>query len=157
MTPVGYVRELIPTYQDTTVHDTPSVISSAVLASIIRPLIGPGDLDEHAWAVYLNGNNRILAVYKISEGGTTNTVMPPSKVLRGAILTNAAAFAVAHNHPSGEAHPSAADRRVTEDLVKAGHLLGIVCLDSLILGAKGHYSFADAGLIAEYRTAAERS
>mgnify|MGYP002814410432 CR=1 FL=1 len=62
-----------------------------------------------------------------------------------AILANAAAIIVAHNHPSGDPTPSAEDRAITQRLKQAGELLGIHLLDHVILGHSGYHSFVDAG------------
>ncbi len=61
------------------------------------------------------------------------------------ILANAAAFIVAHNHPSGGATPSAEDLAITQRLKQVGELLGIGLLDHIILGDRSYHSMADAG------------
>jgi DNA repair protein RadC len=69
------------------------------------------------------------------------------QVFKPAILANAASILCAHNHPSGDPHPSAEDRTLTTRLVDAGKLLGIQVLDHVIVGdgTTGYYSFADDG------------
>ena len=157
MTPIGTVRELIPTYRSIDAGDIgqlPSkpaqITSSRELAVLIRPIIGDA-IDECVWCVYVDGANQLIAVYKISEGGSTESLVPTAKIFRGAVLCNAAAFVIIHNHLSGRAYPSAADRAVTEKLVQAGDLMGIPCLDHVVLGKTEHWSFTDHGLIEEYR------
>ena len=60
---------------------------------------------------------------------------------------NAAAVIFAHNHPSGVAEPSQADRRITERLKSALSLLDIRVLDHFIVGRGREYSFAEQGLL----------
>jgi len=73
----------------------------------------------------------------------------PREVLRPCILCNASAFAVAHNHPSGDTDPSRADIQVTRQLREAGKTIGIPLLDHVILGDaySTPYSFNEAGLV----------
>jgi DNA repair protein RadC len=64
-------------------------------------------------------------------------------VLSPALRTGAAAFVVAHNHPSGDPSPSRADRLVTEALRGAAALVGVPMLDHIIVTARGHHSFRE--------------
>lgn len=75
-------------------------------------------------------------------------------VFKPAILTNAASVVVMHNHPSGIAEPSDADRRTTRRLVEAGNLLRIPLLDHIIVGdpdapgnGAGYFSFKEHGIV----------
>jgi len=157
MTPVMKVRELVPGYAKIEAGDPrPTgqgkvrITCSREIATLMVPVIGDA-IDESCWAIYVNGDNRLLAIYRISEGGPTDAGVYPAKVFRGAVLVNAAAVILVHNHPSGEINPSAADRGVTEELVRAGDYIRIPCVDHIILGNQAHWSFADHGLIEEYR------
>jgi DNA repair protein RadC len=58
-----------------------------------------------------------------------------AELFREAVRQNAAAIAVAHNHPSGDPSPSAADVAFTEDLVRAGALMQVDVLDHVVVGA----------------------
>ena len=58
----------------------------------------------------------------------------PREIVREALKANAAALILAHNHPSGKAEPSHADRLITEQVVKACQLLEIRVLDHLVIG-----------------------
>jgi len=71
-----------------------------------------------------------------------NGVLGVAEAARG---TLAAAVVVAHNHPSGDPTPSAADRAVTERLVKAGEVLGVPVLDHLVWAERGWVSLRAAG------------
>ncbi len=157
MTPVMKVRELIPTYAKITAGDIRPdqagrvhIRSVADVVGLMRPIFGP-QIDEAVWAVYLNASNYLVAVYKISEGGLSESGLYPAKIFRGAILSNAAAVIVVHNHPSNVCHPSACDRKGTEDLLRCGEYLRIPVVDHVIVGETTHFSFAEDGLIEAYR------
>lgn len=102
---------------------------------------------EMFYAIYLNNACRVLAVHKISEGTTTAAPVDLKFILQGAIMTNAAALVVCHNHPSGKLTPSTADRTLTEKIRKAANLFDIRLLDSLIMTTTNYYSFAEEGII----------
>ena len=72
---------------------------------------------------------------------------PPLPNIKGALLANANAIMVVHNHPSGNPEPSHADKEVSTKLIQAGNILDINLLDHHILGNNQHYSFFAHGLI----------
>src|SRR3990172_11052702 len=121
-----FVRELEVTYRRLPLGDNSPWIGSKIassrdVSSIFRSArIFDGQIDESCWIVMVAGDNRVLGLYRISEGGPTDAGVYPAKVFRGAVLVNAAAVILAHNHPSGETNPSAGDRAVTEEFVRAG-------------------------------------
>jgi DNA repair protein RadC len=78
-------------------------------------------------------------------------------VFKAAILANAAAVILVHNHPSGNSRPSATDRKLTEELMKAADIMTIPLLDHVLIGLRDRFSFADHGLIEEYRRRLNRS
>jgi DNA repair protein RadC len=70
----------------------------------------------------------------VSVGSVDGTVVQPRDVFREATAAGAAAIVVFHNHPSGDAFPSADDGALTDRLVEAGELMGIPVLDHVVLG-----------------------
>ena len=82
----------------------------------------------------LNTRRRLIRVEKISDGTLDTILVPPREVFRSAIVSNASAIVLIHNHPSGDPTPSDADIKVTRDLIRAGQLLKIDLLDHVILG-----------------------
>ena len=105
--------------------------------------------DEHFRVAFLNRQGRLLDDALLAEG-TVDTVHPPLRtIVARALQTNASALIAAHNHPSGMAEPSEADKTLTRDLIAACHPIGIAVLDHVIVGESAHYSFADAGLLHE--------
>lgn len=88
---------------------------------------------EEMHALYLNTQYDIVGFTVLSVGGTAGTALLTSDVFRGAIMANAKAIVVAHNHPSGDPMPSVDDLKFTTAIRRAGNLLGIVLLDHLIV------------------------
>jgi len=89
--------------------------------------------------------NHVLSVQEIFRGTLTETRVYPREILRQALLQNAAAVIVAHNHPSGTAEPSAEDRRLTEVLKKSLQMVDISLLDHFVVTSRQAVSFAERG------------
>jgi DNA repair protein RadC len=114
--------------------------------------VSMGSLDrESFWALYLDAQNRPTAETTLFEGTLTSSVVYPREVLRVALESGAASVIFAHNHPSGCVEPSEQDRQITRDLVLAASYMDVRVLDHVIVGVNEHYSFADHGLMQEYR------
>ena len=106
------------------------------------------DLDvEEFWALALSRANAPISDLLVSRGGQSGTVVDPKVVFRKALAVRAAAVVLIHNHPSGNPNPSAADRKLTNDLCAAGKSLDLPVLDHIIIAGMGHFSFADNSLI----------
>jgi len=97
--------------------------------------------------LFLDSQNRLIAAEELFRGTLTQTSVYPREVLRRALELNSAGVIVAHNHPSGVAEPSAADRLLTASLKSALGQLDIPVLDHLIVGADRCFSFAEAGIL----------
>lgn len=109
------------------------------VAKLVRRLV-KDDPREHFVAVFLNGRHEPVAFQVVSIGTATASLVHPREVYQPAVALGACAVIVAHNHPSGHAEPSPEDRDVMERLTKAGELLGIALLDSVVVTADGHHS-----------------
>ena len=95
----------------------------------------------------LTTKHRVIAYHEVSRGTLDATLVHPREVFKAALLANAAALILCHNHPSGDASPSAEDVHLTRRLVDAGALLGVDVLDHIIVGNGGYYSFKEARLL----------
>jgi DNA repair protein RadC len=110
---------------------------------------------EHFFVIPLNRQNHPKkGLHVISIGHATSCLVHPREVLRPAIMENATAIIVAHNHPSGDPQPSPADIQTTRKLKAACDIMEISFLDHVIIGepgaditGQGYYSFATAGLL----------
>jgi DNA repair protein RadC len=105
-----------------------------------------GRLDREVFvAVLLDGRNQVLGFNTVSVGSLTAALVHPREVFKPAILANAAAVILVHNHPSGSSEPSAEDRALTERLRQAGDLIGIRVVDHIVIGDGTFVSMAERG------------
>jgi DNA repair protein RadC len=98
-------------------------------------------------AVFLDAQNRVLAVEELFRGTLTQTSVYPREVVKRALHHNAAALIFAHNHPSGIAEPSRSDEALTQALKQALSLVDVKVLDHFVVGAGAAMSFAERGLL----------
>ena len=94
-------------------------------------------------SVMLTVKNDLIGVETVSVGSIVSANIAPRDVFKSAILANAVAIIVCHNHPSGELVPSKNDIEITKQLIAAGELLGIKVLDHLIVSNQGYKSLRD--------------
>lgn len=97
--------------------------------------------------LFLDAQNRVLAVEELFSGTLTQTSVFPREVVRRALHHNAAGMIFAHNHPSGVAEPSRADEMLTQALKQALALVDVRVLDHFIVGRGATLSFAERGLL----------
>ena len=98
-------------------------------------------------AVFLDAQNRVLAVEELFRGTLTQTSVYPREVVKRALYHNAAALIFAHNHPSGVAEPSRSDETLTQALKQALALVDVKVLDHFVIGGGAAMSFAERGLL----------
>jgi DNA repair protein RadC len=82
----------------------------------------------------------------IAKGTVNESLARPREIFRPAIIHSAFAFALVHNHPSGNPTPSQADLQLTRRVAAAAEILQINFLDHIIAG-QGYFSFQEAGLL----------
>ena len=90
---------------------------------------------EMVCAVNLDSQGRPINYSVVSMGDIASSVVPVRQVFLTALMSNASAVLLAHNHPSGSTCPSREDREVTKRVVAAGEVLGVSVLDHIIVGA----------------------
>jgi DNA repair protein RadC len=98
---------------------------------------------EMILSIMLTVKNDLIGVETVSIGSITASTTTPRDVFKSAILANAVAIIVCHNHPSGELIPSKNDIEITKQLIAGGELLGIKVLDHLIVSNQGYKSLRD--------------
>ena len=135
------VRERRPGYGPAS-----AVRTSAEVYAAFRARFEAADREEFL-ALFLDGKNRVQGFHVVSVGSLTAALVHPREVFKPAILGNAAAVVLVHNHPSGDLRPSDEDVAVTRRLVHAAELLGIRVLDHVIVGDGAYASFKEAGLM----------
>lgn len=97
--------------------------------------------------VFLDAQNRLLAIEELFRGTLTQTSVYPREIVKRALSHNAASLIFAHNHPSGIAEPSRADEMLTQTLKQALALVDVKVLDHFVIGSGGALSFAERGLL----------
>ena len=97
--------------------------------------------------LYLDNRHRVLAFEELFRGTVDGANVHPREVVRACLKHNASAVIFAHNHPSGEAEPSAADQAITRELSQALRLVGVRVLDHLVIGQGEPVSMAARGLL----------
>ena len=118
------------------------------VAAIVRAYWGEGELDrEHLVCLMLNARSQVIGINTVSVGTLSASLVHPREVYKPAAVLGAAGVVVVHNHPSGNCEPSADDRDTTRRLVRAGEIMGIPCLDHVIIAGDSFFSFREKGLI----------
>ena len=112
----------------------------------LRKRFGCGK-QECFYVLLLNNRNRLMEALKIAEGVLDQVITHSRDVFEPAIRLKAKAVIIAHNHPSGDTTPSRHDKQLTENLRKAGELLGIRVLDHLIFTDQKAFSFSRENLL----------
>jgi DNA repair protein RadC len=116
----------------------------------LKSLYEPGQIGhiERFFLLLLNRNNMILGAHLVSVGGVAGTVVDPKVIFQTALLANASAIVLCHNHPSGNLQPSTQDVDITLKIKAGAKFLDIAVSDHIIITPQGeYYSFADNGHI----------
>lgn len=95
----------------------------------------------------LAANNQVLAYHELSRGTVDAAFLHPREIFKVALLANATAVVIGHNHPSGDPTPSPDDLQLTRRVKSASEIMGIALFDHLVVGADGYVSLREAGLI----------
>jgi len=143
---LGVARELLLRDLCEQMSNSPVMSSPQVLRDWLR-LHCAGLQHEVFLVLYLDAHHRLIEAEELFRGTLTQTSVYPREVVKGALARNAAALALAHNHPSGEAEPSRADELLTQTLKSALNLVDVRIIDHFIVAGDKVVSFAELGLI----------
>jgi DNA repair protein RadC len=113
--------------------DSPVLDNPEAIANLLREENRVREV-ETLQVLLLNTRRRLIRVEDVSNGTLDTILVHAREVFRRAIVANASALVLVHNHPSGDPMPSEADIKITRDLIRAGQLLKIEVLDHIILG-----------------------
>jgi DNA repair protein RadC len=102
---------------------------------------------EHLYAVYLNNDNRVIGDKLVSLGQSMQTSLDLKDIVRTAVLTDASAVILVHNHPSSNCEPTDSDLTATEKIQDALETFGVQLLDHVIISRKTCYSMKKEGYI----------
>ena len=126
------------------------ITSSLDLFNVMYKMFNADTLEynEEVIVVFLNGAHNTIGWMKHSSGGTAQTIIDVKMLLATALQCGASSIAIAHNHPSGQNHPSREDEKVTQHIKTGCDAIGIRFLDHIIVsGENRYYSFSDEGKI----------
>ncbi|MEH6446294.1 MAG: DNA repair protein RadC [Oceanospirillaceae bacterium] len=133
-----YLREAL---QQGSVMDNPNTVREYLIAQLRH------QKREVFCCLFLDNKHCVLGFDTLFKGSINSASVHPREVVKAALLYNAAAVILAHNHPSGVAEPSVADQQITAQLVKALALIDITVIDHIIIGSTAPVSFAERGLL----------
>tara|TARA_R110000782_G_scaffold30891_20_gene76643 strand:- start:1368 stop:1865 length:498 start_codon:yes stop_codon:yes gene_type:complete len=97
--------------------------------------------------MFLDNRHRVLCFEELFRGTVDSSHVYPREIVKLALQHNAAAVILAHNHPSGSAEPSVADRQITQCIKSALELVDIRVLDHIVIGVMETVSLAERGLM----------
>lgn len=100
---------------------------------------------EEVWSLLLDVKCRLIGVHVVAVGHLSGAPVHPRELYKEAVRRSSFAVIVVHNHPSGDATPSADDIALTRRLREAGEVLGIALLDHIILGDSTYVSLKESG------------
>lgn len=99
---------------------------------------------EEIWLLCMDNSMHIVKKIKLASGGITSCAFDVRIALKEALLSNAAAIVLVHNHPSGNTRPSREDDKITKVLNDSAKLMSINLMDHVIIG-NGYYSYQEEG------------
>ena len=140
------IRQAIVLLEHRIFKDGPTLCSPAAVRDYLRLKL-VAEPNEIFAAVFLDNQNRVLAYDPLFKGTVNQTSVYPRVVVQRALELNASALILAHQHPSGDVHPSRADEALTQTLKAALALVDVRVLDHFVVGKGDPYSFAEAGLL----------
>jgi DNA repair protein RadC len=130
-TVILHAREILGRY----LNQNPVLTSwSAVVDYCALTVRGP---EERFHVLYLDRKNRLIADERLGVGTVDHVPVYPREVIKKALVLNASALILIHNHPSGDPTPSEADIAMTKEVQKGCRFLGLTLHDHIIVGA-GH-------------------
>lgn len=139
-------RELLLRDLHEQMRSTPIMSSPQALRDWLR--LHCARLEHEVFLVlYLDAHHRLIEAEELFRGTLTQTSVYPRELVKGALARNAAALAVAHNHPSGEAEPSRADELLTQNLKSTLSLVDVRVIDHFVVAGDQILSFAERGLM----------
>jgi DNA repair protein RadC len=125
--------------------ERPVINSPGDAAQLFIPFIGYLDHEE-MWEACLDTRNRVRCLVVLYKGSVNTSQVRVAEIFHQAIIENALAVILAHNHPSLDISPSPDDVAVTRAIVQAGKLLDIDVLDHLVIGGNQWVSLKERGL-----------
>lgn len=121
-----------------------SIRCSEDIFNLMQSIVGNIE-NEEVWVLLLNSKLKMIKRIRVASGGIDRAIVDVRIILKEAIMNNAVALALIHNHPSGNERPSSDDDMITKQLVDATKFLNVKMIDHLIIGKDKYYSYSDEG------------
>lgn len=151
------VLELEAKIASLTARDSSEIKNNCEFESWFRSMIDFSTLDqENFYVIGLNSRSQPLFFEHVGRGTLASVEVHPRDIFRKAVIFNAHSIIIAHNHPSGNSHPSNADNELTDRVRDCSTLLGIPLMDHIIFTEKDHFSYAKHGLVYQNGSVAQR-
>lgn len=139
---LNLIREKAPEYGEERINQP------EVMGDYLTLFYGDKMDREHFAVSFLTANHKLIATEVLFTGTIDGAAVYPREVVKRVLDHNACAVILSHNHPSGTAEPSGADRRITDRMRETLAMIDVRLLDHMIVtGREKPYSFAQAGLI----------
>lgn len=106
--------------------------SPAAIADLVAPLLAR-ERREKVVVLVADAANRVLRIVPVATGGLDSSPLPVREVLHAVLRYDGRAFALAHNHPSGDPTPSRRDREATAAVSRAADAVGLRFLDHVVV------------------------
>lgn len=139
-------RELVRRWLNEELRRDCSLTTPGSVRDYLR-LFFNGQEYESFVVLFLDAQTRLIVAKELFRGTLTQTSVYPREIVKEALQENAAAVILAHNHPSGVATPSSADKTLTSALKQALSLVDVKVLDHFIVAGASSLSFAERGLL----------
>lgn len=125
------------------------VVSISTDADVVRLMRSQLESISHeeCWVLYLTSSNRLIERQRVSQGGVQATVVDHRLIVKRALELLSTQIIMVHNHPSGAASPSEADKVLTRKVADAAALFDIKLLDHIIISKEGSFSFRRENLL----------
>lgn len=140
------IAELARRYYSVRMNEESALLSPEMTREFLQSQL-TGEEREIFLVIFLDAQHRVLQHSRLFSGTLNHVEVHPREIVREAIKLNASAVILAHNHPSGCAEPSKADKLITERVIKCCQFMDIRVLDHLIIGRGEYVSFAERGWI----------
>lgn len=121
------------------------LLSDPTTASDFFRLRLANETREHFEVAFLDNQHRLLAIERLFSGSVASVETPPRIIVQRALVLNAAAVLLAHNHPSGSPKPSCKDRAITVQIEAALSMVDVRLLDHVVVGPRSTVSMACVG------------
>ena len=140
------IAELAKRYYNVRVMEERSLLSPEMAREFLQSQFSQEER-EIFLVIFLDAQHRVIKHSTLFSGTLSHVEVHPREIVREAIKMNASALILAHNHPSGCAEPSKADKLITERVVKCCQFMDVRVLDHLVIGRGEYVSFAERGWI----------